>query len=310
MKAFTAGLDTLLATRQFVHADLYEFTLQDGTVLRYTTADTDVFYNGSVYTSKGPYFDQVSSGSSRSHSKAGLDADEWTVVVAPTATDPITGVAYPAQIYGHPWMVAVRVGALDGAAVDIHRGYWPSWPTRPFGVAGPLVPPYAIPLLFSGFVTDVTVGRTQATIKLESWLGFLQRQMPRHVYSTSCRWTLFDAGCSLVASGFQASGTVTGVNNDGYFNTNVAVSAGYYALGKIQFLSGQNEPFSRAIAGSSGPPTFAIQTRVPFDFQVNIGDTFFIWPGCDKTLPTCTNKFNNAINFGGFPYVPPPETSM
>jgi hypothetical protein len=33
-------------------------------------------------------------------------------------------------------------------------------------------------------------------------------------------------------------------------------------------------------------------------------------PGCDRTLATCTNVFNNAANFGGFPFIPTPETAV
>jgi len=33
-------------------------------------------------------------------------------------------------------------------------------------------------------------------------------------------------------------------------------------------------------------------------------------PGCDRTLATCTNVFNNTIHFGGFPYIPTPETAV
>jgi hypothetical protein len=41
-----------------------------------------------------------------------------------------------------------------------------------------------------------------------------------------------------------------------------------------------------------------------------IGDQFQLLPGCDRTLATCTNVFNNAIHFGGFPFIPTPETAV
>jgi hypothetical protein len=33
-------------------------------------------------------------------------------------------------------------------------------------------------------------------------------------------------------------------------------------------------------------------------------------PGCDRTLATCTNAFNNAVHFAGFPYIPTPEIAV
>ena len=38
------------------------------------------------------------------------------------------------------------------------------------------------------------------------------------------------------------------------------------------------------------------------------GDTFDAYPGCDKLEATCISKFNNKPNFGGYPFVPTPET--
>jgi hypothetical protein len=37
------------------------------------------------------------------------------------------------------------------------------------------------------------------------------------------------------------------------------------------------------------------------------GDTFTIYPGCNKLRTTC-QAFGNDINFGGQPFIPPPET--
>jgi uncharacterized phage protein (TIGR02218 family) len=39
-------------------------------------------------------------------------------------------------------------------------------------------------------------------------------------------------------------------------------------------------------------------------FAIQVGDTFTYAPGCDKTRETCCNKFNNILNFRGFPDIP------
>jgi hypothetical protein len=51
----------------------------------------------------------------------------------------------------------------------------------------------------------------------------------------------------------------------------------------------------------------------------SVGDVISVtvWPGCDRSFDTCVNKFGNAANYGGFPYIPlnnpvtkvPPPTS-
>jgi uncharacterized phage protein (TIGR02218 family) len=39
-------------------------------------------------------------------------------------------------------------------------------------------------------------------------------------------------------------------------------------------------------------------------FAVEEGDSYSLQAGCDKTLPTCITRFNNALNFRGEPFVP------
>jgi uncharacterized phage protein (TIGR02218 family) len=39
-------------------------------------------------------------------------------------------------------------------------------------------------------------------------------------------------------------------------------------------------------------------------FPIAAGDTFNIHAGCDKQFATCKAKFNNAVNFRGFPHIP------
>ena len=56
----------------------------------------------------------------------------------------------------------------------------------------------------------------------------------------------------------------------------------------------------------------SVTLAVPVPFSIQVGDTFSITPGCDKTendglgaAPTgCQGKFNNIQRYGGFPQVP------
>ena len=45
-------------------------------------------------------------------------------------------------------------------------------------------------------------------------------------------------------------------------------------------------------------------TFLPAPFPVVVGTKLRIYPGCDKILATCKDKFSNTINFRGEPYVP------
>jgi len=310
VKPFPAGLDVLLATKVYVFCDLYQFALSDGaTFLRYATADTDVLYSGSVWTSKGPFFDSVQT-KSVAHWKTGLDVDTWQVLVAPLSADPVTGAPYPATIYGQPWIAAARAGALDGATVDIHRAYWAAWPTRPLSAPGQLVPTYVLTDVFAGRVAAVDLTRTEAIVSINSHMEVLQRQMPRNVWQAGCRHTLYDAGCTLSRGSFSASGTVGTVTNNGQFLTNViAASPVTYALGSLTWLTGNNVGFSRAIR-SYNNALGTMTLLAPMPFTVVAGDTFTAYQGCDKQLTTCSAQFSNSPNFGGEPFIPAPELAI
>ncbi|WAC08905.1 MAG: phage BR0599 family protein [Thermodesulfobacteriota bacterium] len=49
--------------------------------------------------------------------------------------------------------------------------------------------------------------------------------------------------------------------------------------------------------------TFTLFLAMPKTIQ--IGDTYEAYPGCDKKVSTCEDKYDNVINFRGEPFVPP-----
>ena len=83
--------------------------------------------------------------------------------------------------------------------------------------------------------------------------------------------------------------------------------AGLYVQGTITGLTGVNAGYSRTIAQMANG---AVTVRLAFLSPPATGDQFQLLPGCDRTLPTCINVFNNAVHFGGMPYVPTPETAV
>lgn len=80
----------------------------------------------------------------------------------------------------------------------------------------------------------------------------------------------------------------------------------YYDGGLVRFETGDNAGILREIKSanldSGGEVSLSLYLRMPFN--VSAGDTFTIWPGCDKSPGTCQSRFSNIFNFQGFPYVP------
>ena len=89
-----------------------------------------------------------------------------------------------------------------------------------------------------------------------------------------------------------------------FTGTNIVGGAGAYETAKIEWLSGAN-------AGRTGLirtwnfPTKGIKTYFPQLHPIQVGDRFAYYPSCQKRFKEdCVFKFNNAINFQGFPYLP------
>ena len=65
-----------------------------------------------------------------------------------------------------------------------------------------------------------------------------------------------------------------------------------------------------AFSTHSGSAGVATRAGTRFVLQQNMvntidaGDGYSVVAGCDKTLATCKTKFNNVVNFRGYPYIP------
>jgi uncharacterized phage protein (TIGR02218 family) len=293
-----------LSERLFACFDLYTITCAAGPVLRYTTCDRDVGYGGTTWSSTQVRIEPASQRNALFHAKVGLDVDTWQAVFFPRPIDDLNGAAYPDTIGSTPWLAAAAAGALDGATVTVDRSYF----------AVPLPAPQAAPLtpvgvlrIFAGRVAEVDLGRTGAAVSINSHLELLNVQMPRNLFQAPCRHRLFDAGCTLSPAAFAATTTCAAGSTRYTLVSSLAAPAGSgtYTLGRVVFTSGLNAGFGRSVRSWDGLNWTLI---APLPFTVVAGDAFTAYPGCDKQKATCT-AFGNALNFGGEPYIPAPETA-
>lgn len=147
---------------------------------------------------------------------------------------------------------------------------------------------------------------------------------PRDVYSALCNSFLYDTpGCRLFRDDWKFIGTVTSVLPSGTdFTVNgLRIQAGildaaqggptgpltsgeldlYWQGGYIQLPS--NGEVRDIVEGNIGADPDAIRTDQPFrDIQVGYGCV--VYAGCDLLRATCQKKFNNVLNFQGYPDIP------
>jgi uncharacterized phage protein (TIGR02218 family) len=156
--------------------------------------------------------------------------------------------------------------------------------------------------LFKGRVGIVdSVGRTSAQITVNSDLVLLDVDMPRNLYAPNCQHVLYDSGCGLIKSAHGASGVAGAASTP--VRINWSGSNNTYAQGTITFSSGLN---TGATANVKDADSGALYLSYPLPSAPAEGDAFTVYQGCDHTQATCKSKFNNAGNFRGFPYIPPP----
>jgi len=130
----------------------------------------------------------------------------------------------------------------------------------------------------------------------------LGRAMLVETYGPTCRADLGDARCRWPLLSNGRTGTVNTIAGRTITATLSDVPAnGYLDGGTLQWQSGANKGFAQEVRRQIGG---SISLWLSPRFPIAKGDTFTVYPGCDKRLETCMAKFNNLVNFQGEPYLP------
>jgi len=293
MKPTTPELNALLASGQYIVADLYEFTLIDGTVLYFTSGDQDITTGGHTYSAggdTGPYFSGPDGGRPKIKWKRGLQVDNLVFDVMPK----------DGELNGVGILAAIQQGRFDGGTLILSRAYMSTYGT----VVG-------VVTLFTGRIAEIVCGRIFARVTVNSFLELLDQNMPRNLYQAPCLNTLFDTSCTVNRASHANNGVITSGSTQIQLNTtSLAQGTGYFDLGSIVFTSGANENIWRTVKTYTYGGTSTISLISPFPVLPDTGDAFTIYPGCDKKQATCNSKFSNLPNFRGMPYVPENSTAI
>lgn len=294
MKTAGAALIALLAGGNALGADVYTFSLASGQVLRYTSFDLDVKNGANTFAHDGPVLARGAVST-----KTGFEVATMELTLSPKATDLVLGL---------PWAQAARIGVLDGAYCRVDRAFMAA-----SDAAGKtLVDVSATGLLyvFEGRMSAPKFGRGALAFTIESDMKLLNVKMPPFLDSPGCRYSLFDAGCTLSKASFATASSVQAGSTAWALNCGVTNPAGWFDLGSVTFTSGTNNGISRSVRVYTPGSPAVLLLMTPLPNAPATSDTFNAYPGCDKTQATCTNKFSNMVNFGGEPYIPPPETAV
>lgn len=145
---------------------------------------------------------------------------------------------------------------------------------------------------------------------------------PPNTFSAQCNAFLFQSpGCTLAQDDWKFVATLTSITPDGLeltFNglrvqavaldtaqggPGVITSAEFDTYFQGGYIRLGNGEIRDIIQGDVGGDPDTVRIPVPFR-EIQAGDGASVFAGCRLTLDICHRKFNNAINFQGFPYIP------
>lgn len=161
--------------------------------------------------------------------------------------------------------------------------------------------PYDIRRYWSGQLNGHEVkDETSLTLLFTSQKSRMDGVMYATNYSKLCRHVLYSPQCGVLEATYRVNATITGysansivvdfglgVFADNYFTHGVVEFSDYVKIGIFQQIGGSLLLYGR-------PPLYDSLLPAPVT----------ILPGCDLSLFTCNSKFNNLLQYGGFPFIP------
>ncbi|MDC4570857.1 DUF2163 domain-containing protein [Acinetobacter baumannii] len=285
MRQASPKLIALLDADQFIMADLYTITTIQGIEYCYTSYDVNLTVQGKEFRADGPIISRE--GISLS---LGIEVDNLSIKIETNES---------AKFGDVPVAQAFHNGVLDGARFKLERIFMDiNTPTDTS--AGTLV-------LFEGRIVEPELDRYEINASVVSEVDDLKLQMPRNLYTPGCLNTLFDSACGLLSADFAVNTTIGVNSSSSRILCDLSQPQGWFTQGVVEFLEGANVGIKRTVRlHESG----ALLLTLPLLDMPAIGEAIRVYPGCDKRLDTCTNRFNNRARFRGAPFVPVPETSI
>lgn len=128
------------------------------------------------------------------------------------------------------------------------------------------------------------------------------------VFQTRCDAALGDGRCTVAWENFQTPARVLAMDNahDLLLHLQGDLPSKWFDFGKLSWTIDADKQGEAAIRShlSLGDGRIQIRLWQPSALVFAPQDPVTLWAGCDKCATTCAKKFNNIINFRGFPNLP------
>ena len=316
-RLMTSGLISwLAANRNCLRADLFQITLANGQGITATNGQRAItVVSGTAgwvdasgaslptTTFHSKTYGRWSRGPIVSEASFSLKSNPMKLTCVPSATTVYPGLNVP--------VLNAALGRLfDAATVQVWTAY------MPLGQYGTV---QGVETKFYGTINKCSK-LTSTSVEFDCGDPFFllggNTKVPTRCFKPDCPWSFGDGNCGINLSGTDTNGyhitqAFTAANGSTAWQllpvTSFSQPNGYFTQGIVTCTSGANAGLSQTVKlHASG----ALTLMAPWLIAPNPGDTFSVVAGCDRTFTTCQNKFNNKVNFGGTPYVPPQTRSI
>lgn len=155
--------------------------------------------------------------------------------------------------------------------------------------------------VWAGRILNVKWRGALAEIHAEPVYTSLKRPGLRRLYQRSCPHALYSAACGVPRTAYKIEATVDAVAGSQLtINAAAGYADGYFDGGYLEHQTGIATFERRMIVAHAGS-AITIAASIP---SLAAGAEVRLFPGCPKTFSICEARFNNAANFGGFPWIP------
>jgi uncharacterized phage protein (TIGR02218 family) len=283
MKQLSDGLTAHLAQDVTTMATGWRVQRRDGQVFGWVDHDLDVTIAGVTYlASQG-----LRPTSVRSTDDLSVDTLDVSIfLTVGIEHDLVAGVWDDAEVIVFEYNWSVPPAALDTEVIILRAGHLGELSRT------------------NGVLTAEIRGLTQ---RLSTRIG--------RTYTQTCPWRhgrwnpatqtyQSSAECTIDAEAFTRSGLVSGLGDTPVLectDTTNGEPEGFFNEGLLTFTGGPNANVTREIRRWTNQ-TFTLYR--PFPFAMAVGDPYRALAGDDKTATTCRDRFQNLLNFGGFPFIP------
>lgn len=247
---------------------------RDGLVMGFTDHDRPLEFEGTTFAP------QAGLSARALASSTGLSVDN-TEAIGVLSADAITEAD-------------ILAGRYDGAEVLTWTVCWDDVAARQLRFRGTL-----------GEITRSSGGFQAELLGLTEALN----QPQGRAYLKTCSAVLGDGRCQFITDQptYRLDYVVdTSPDGQSFALTGVAgFHTGWFEHGQLEVRSGAARGLRGLIKSDVGTDTNRRVTLwAPISAPIGIGDTIRLTAGCDKRAETCRQKFDNFINFQGFPDIP------